>query len=297
MLNFTEMSIFKSILNSVKHLFNNTDEDEAFQKLLNKVSEAAKDGVITPSEIRDIHFVLQDLNLSEKKLHQVKMKVINHLLDKVVKINVITYDEIQLLEAIKNSLQLSNKEEVGRSIKERTTNIPKFKGEVIKQKQIETNTTFYSIEEALKQPEKANALILYKRELTELSSEIGKLTKLQSLNLSKNEITELPPEIGNLKELRKLNIENNQLKKLPLEIGNLEKLEELYLAHNKLNTIPKEIGKLKKLQLLNLANNELQIFPDEVASLDNLKFLFVMENDLKGKEKISQNLPNTKIKF
>jgi internalin A len=116
--------------------------------------------------------------------------------------------------------------------------------------------------------------------LSELPSEIGQLTQLQSLTLGLNSLTTLPEEIGELTHLRLLDLGGNQLTTLPPEIGQLNRLESLYLRENRLTALPPEIGQLPQLQLLDLLNNKLITIPREIGQLSRLRSLDLMDNDL-----------------
>lgn len=113
--------------------------------------------------------------------------------------------------------------------------------------------------------------------MTQLSEEIGCLTKLKRLSLYKNRLSKLPDSIFHLYSLERLNSSANQLTFLPDEIANLKNLEVLDLNHNRLHTLPPGIGKLEKLKFLYLANNRLKDLPS-LNKLKNLLYLNISEN-------------------
>ncbi|MBE7382461.1 MAG: leucine-rich repeat domain-containing protein [Leptolyngbya sp. SIO1E4] len=133
--------------------------------------------------------------------------------------------------------------------------------------------------------------------LTELPSEIGKLTQLEVLILGKwsdeyeyfgNRLTALPPEIGLLSNLKILQVagdlsdrsNGNQLSELPPEIGQLQSLQQLDLSENQLSALPPEIGQLQSLQQLDLSENQLSALPPEIAQLQSLQQLYLRSNQL-----------------
>ena len=81
--------------------------------------------------------------------------------------------------------------------------------------------------ELLSQLRYLDILDLSRNELTSLSSEIRKLTRLTTLNLSHNQLTNIPSEICNLTRLTTLNLSYNKLTNLPSEIGKLTNLNGL----------------------------------------------------------------------
>ena len=126
-------------------------------------------------------------------------------------------------------------------------------------------------------------LSLSSNKLTNVPSEIGKLTSLTRLDLSYNMLTNLPSEIGNLTNLTnltQLDLNYNELINIPSEIGNLTNLDILYLSYNQLTNVPFEIGKLTNLAILSLHNNKLTSIPSEIGKLTNLTDLYLNNNKL-----------------
>ena len=81
-----------------------------------------------------------------------------------------------------------------------------------------------------------------KNHFASLSSQIGKLRKLEYLSLAKNPLSHVPPTIGNLQELRFLDLRECNLKKLPIEIWLCLRLDTLNVSSNVLETFPKPVS-------------------------------------------------------
>ena len=97
-----------------------------------------------------------------------------------------------------------------------------------------SGVTYYSLEEALKEPLKVKVLDLAMQsptKLTTLPASIGKLTNLECLDVSFNRVSSLPPEMKSLKNLKTLNLSGNRyLAKLPEVIKEISSLETLILT-------------------------------------------------------------------
>jgi hypothetical protein len=97
--------------------------------------------------------------------------------------------------------------------------------------------TYYSLEEALKEPDSVKVLDIAMQDpkLTALPAEIGLLVNLECLDVSYNRISTLPTEFSKLQKLQKLNLSGNHymanfpevLKELPnlVEVDLTEKPE------------------------------------------------------------------------
>ncbi|KAF2158037.1 PP2C-domain-containing protein [Myriangium duriaei CBS 260.36] len=81
-------------------------------------------------------------------------------------------------------------------------------------------------------------LVLNKNHLNGLSTQIGRLAKLEHLSIAKNGLGSLPPEIGLLQNLRYLDVRENNLNRLPAEIWFAKRLEALNVASNVLADFP-----------------------------------------------------------
>lgn len=83
-------------------------------------------------------------------------------------------------------------------------------------------------------------LNLDKNHLSNMSSQIGRLAKLEYFSMAKNPLNLVPPSIGSLVELKFLNIRECNVKALPPEIWYCRKLETLNVSSNVLETFPKQ---------------------------------------------------------
>lgn len=158
---------------------------------------------------------------------------------------------------------------------------------------------FYSLQEALKNPDEVYKLNLSKKGLKEIPTDIGKLTKLQVLNIRKNKIKSLPEEIGNLKNLQEIDMASNHITLIPSSIGNLTNLIIFRAGKNNISQLPPEFGKLEKLELLDLWDNEISEFPKEISSLTKLKTVDLQAIMLNAEQQqaMADLIPNAKIKF
>lgn len=155
-------------------------------------------------------------------------------------------------------------------------------------------TIYFSLEEALKTPEKIRGLQLRDLGLNELPKEISKLKNLEYLRVHHNNLTTIPDFIISLPKLRVLEIGGNRLGNVTEEIGKMTNLEHLGLKANGLTKIPESIGKLTKLKTLNLDFNYLTSLPESIKNLINLEDLSLMRNDSFTRaelEKVKKLLP------
>lgn len=81
-------------------------------------------------------------------------------------------------------------------------------------------------------------LTLDKNHFVNLSSQIGKLRKLEHLSVAKNPLVSLPATVGCLTELRFLDVRECNLKKLPVEIWCCHRLDTLNVSSNVLESFP-----------------------------------------------------------
>ena len=82
-------------------------------------------------------------------------------------------------------------------------------------------------------------LILNDNQFTAISSQIGRLAKLEYLSVAKNALMTLPPTIGCLQELRFLDAHECNIRTLPVELWCCLKLDTLNLSCNVLESFPK----------------------------------------------------------
>ncbi|KAF1963402.1 hypothetical protein CC80DRAFT_4847 [Byssothecium circinans] len=82
-------------------------------------------------------------------------------------------------------------------------------------------------------------LILDKNHFSSISSNVGKLIRLEHLSVARNTLDEIPTEIGRLAELRYLDVRENNLTRLPSEIWYARRLETLNVSSNLMERFPK----------------------------------------------------------
>ena len=93
--------------------------------------------------------------------------------------------------------------------------------------------TFFSLEQAMKQPDSVISLTLKKQHLKEFPQEILQMKNLERLDLSRNSIKEIPAAIGELKKLHYVNFAQNYLTELPEEMAFLP-IDTLILWDNQI---------------------------------------------------------------
>lgn len=167
---------------------------------------------------------------------------------------------------------------------------------------LKNNQTYYDdLDDALKNPEMAEVLVMRNRKMVTLPAEVGKLSHLKILNIGNNNLRYLPPEIGQLNELEELSVENNLLTNIPEEILKLNRLrkinlnknrlkhfpwlnpqsiEEIHACDNNIMTIPGEIRNMKKLRVIDLAENQIVQIPEDVIFPDSIRKLDFFHNGL-----------------
>lgn len=134
-------------------------------------------------------------------------------------------------------------------------------------------TTYFSLEEALKNPEIVFRLDLSHQKMSQIPVSISQLKRLKRLDLSYNQLSDLSPILDSLKDLRHLYLNNNQVKKLPSKLFQLVKLKKLCLSNNQLTQLPKEIKNLRKLKGLDLTGNNISKLPKELWELEDIEIL------------------------
>lgn len=125
---------------------------------------------------------------------------------------------------------------------------------------------YYSIEDALKNPDKVYKLSITWDKLKSFPEEVFQFVNLQHLDLMDNEITSIPNQIGQLKNLQILFLSNNKINSLPEELKQLTHLEDLHLERNRMESLPDWIAELKSLKKVGLRDNKLSV--EAIDALD-----------------------------
>lgn len=130
-------------------------------------------------------------------------------------------------------------------------------GPLLSASQLERKKWFYSIDEAMRDPNNVYKLSLQDTDLKFFPMEVKRFPNLQVLNLSNNKIKTVPVEIAELGNLQVLILANNKLRALPDEMKELANLQSLYLGRNRFIQIPAWVGGLSKLRHMDLSYNNL----------------------------------------
>ncbi len=164
---------------------------------------------------------------------------------------------------------------------------------------LDTLTSYTSLAEALKNPDKVIKLELRKQKLKVFPKEIYQFKNLQYLDLGKNNINQIPDSIGLLSNLQHLDLSRNIIDQISGEIGKLNNLYYLNLNNNEFSSLPPQMGNLTKLRTLDLWSNNLDDFPEALKGMKNLQVLdlrVILIPDDKQKF-ISSLFPHTTIYF
>ncbi|MES2112182.1 MAG: leucine-rich repeat domain-containing protein [Bacteroidota bacterium] len=171
--------------------------------------------------------------------------------------------------------------------------------------QSKSDSTFHSIEDALKDPTNVKSLDLSEKNLIELPVEIlqlknledidleanpkldfgktlkllSKLNNLKMLGLGRNELSHVPISISYFKNLEYLGLEDNKFTDIPKSVRKL-KIKTLYLFSNNIKKLNLKNGDLLSLQDINLCYNKFKRFPIELAALPELKQITIWYNNI-----------------
>lgn len=92
-----------------------------------------------------------------------------------------------------------------------------------------------------------NALIVHKKDISEISPSVWEYKQLTLIDLSHNCLTYIPEDICKLTKLKALRANDNQLSSLPLSLTMMESLTDLELASNQLSTFYEDTPYAKNL--------------------------------------------------
>ena len=115
--------------------------------------------------------------------------------------------------------------------------------------------------------------------LTDLPTDLTKLSKLKVLFCSDNQFDHVPEVLGQCENLTMVGFKANKIKVLS-ESSLPKKLQWLILTDNQLAKLPAHIGQCTHLQKLMLAGNQLSDLPLELANCRQLELLRVSANQL-----------------
>lgn len=137
----------------------------------------------------------------------------------------------------------------------------------------------FSLDEALKDPDRVVRLDLHNTGLKQLPRELALFTNLRELDLSDNQLVDfsLPQP---LHQLKRINLSRNapnpgKIEDLHTLFPNLERLD---LSHCRLAAIPPYALLFPKLKELDLSDNGLTAIPIELGELGNLEILNLNDN-------------------
>jgi len=153
---------------------------------------------------------------------------------------------------------------------------------------------YFSLEEALVNPDNVISLVLTNKGLTTFPEEIFQFHNLEELKLYGNKLTSIPSRIEELKKLGFLMVEDNMLKDLPSSLGNLKELIWLRADDNDIQRPPKELSQLPKFEFLFLVNNNIQEYPEDLCYIESLEQLDLTDNKIKTFPEKIRNLKSLK---
>lgn len=108
------------------------------------------------------------------------------------------------------------------------------------------------IKARLRTAERNGSLTLSNCNLTAVPNAVFQLVNLIRLDLSFNGITQLSTDINKLTKLKQLWINDNPLVEIPHNLSSCSELETIDLSNTRVTNLPRDLGKLPKLVEINL---------------------------------------------
>lgn len=114
--------------------------------------------------------------------------------------------------------------------------------------------------------------------LSDLPSDLNRLTKLRILFCSSNQFTHLPEVLGECENLSMIGFKANQIRHIPENAIPTATLRWFIVTDNALKIAPNALGECRQLQKLMLAGNQLTALPESMANCHALELLRISAN-------------------
>ena len=151
----------------------------------------------------------------------------------------------------------------------------------VRELRLAENSLKGAVPDCIAQMENLEILDLHGNSITELSSALGRLSKLKQVNVSSNQLKTLPMEAIFDLPIVELNASRNRLTGtlLPSNIPQVPFLQDLDVSTNALQLLSEIKVDFPALKSLKIANNRVATLPD-VSSWQSLTYLNVEENKI-----------------
>lgn len=143
---------------------------------------------------------------------------------------------------------------------------------IMREAAMETDIDFYSIKNALKNPDKVETLYILPRtkNISKFPDEIFSFPNLRVLIIIGQDIPSIPDQIVKLKKLEFLNLMDNDISEIPSSICNCQKLRELFIGGN-ITSFPDCLKTMKSLKHLSIKSNNVNYLMEDLRDFENLK--------------------------
>jgi len=270
-----------------------TEKQEALSKLYTKVKEASDDGIITADEMSDILKLKKELNINDSELTNIKIKVVEHIMETIARDSVVEEEEMRLLQTIQSGLAFEEQDlgniqselariremylENKKLVEEQSSPIHRNWWERLDEQWKDIFKDSIFIDEEPNDEELIE--IVYQKEMVlsdldvEDLSPLEHLPHLSFLSLANNAYLSDLQGVRSLKNLKHLDCSQTYITDLtPLK--SLEHLEVLNISNCTLVKDFSTIQRLKNLRILranNISLSNLQIIKESV-DLEELQF-------------------------
>jgi len=113
------MSILKDALQSIRKAYlsltgtkeeNEENLSQQRTQLFEAIKKASEDGSITAAEMEEVKQMQQFLEITDEVMAEIKVKVLKDIIQKALADNVVTKEEVSLIQEVGRGLQLSEKD-------------------------------------------------------------------------------------------------------------------------------------------------------------------------------------------
>jgi len=103
------MAFLKDTFGSIKNLFEKGNVKEAQKKMMEAVNNMTADDNVTPEELAEMNRLQTELGISNEDMADIKLKVLENMIDKISKDGNISPEEITVFNQLKESLGVDMK--------------------------------------------------------------------------------------------------------------------------------------------------------------------------------------------